>query len=499
MDILFRTKKTSYLENICSAESGREDSFESTLSELMPEISEVLTAEGTALLRSKNPELGAVTVGGTLELSMTYSTREGDTLSQELSVPLNYRMEEQRIDPSCLVIGELRVLSVEARVIGARKVVYKVQSSCKIRCFREEELILPSEPEQEGYEVSQMRIEAPLIRLAEERTFDLSNSFSLEGPAASEVLSWSMRLRDCAPVWKDGRLTVNGKLCLSVIYRPRESDQPVYIGKEEAFTQIVDGVGEAISEGSEISVALTSAYVTCEPGISNDGKSIGYDVSAVLQYSVSELTEFKYVKDLYRIGAEVETRKDSALLPFTGREEKISETAETSVAVDGVARWLDCFGEVSPLSPTRERDGRYRGTAFVALLYQDDKGLIRGKTVTTPVESKPFTNSPQSVWGFAGECSVKPVSNGCELRVPVDFRGMRTEPERLDYVISAVEETKIEPADRPALWLRRFCDGDVLWEIGKEYGVRVSDICEASDFSADGEPAPGTLLLIPNF
>ena len=27
----------------------------------------------------------------------------------------------------------------------------------------------------------------------------------------------------------------------------------------------------------------------------------------------------------------------------------------------------------------------------------------------------------------------------------------------------------------------------------------LADICEASDFSADGEPAPGTLLLIPNF
>lgn len=499
MDISFQTKKTGYLENVCSTEISREDSFESTLSELMPEISEVLTAGGTALLRSKNPEMGAVSVGGTLELSMTYKSQEDDTLSQELSVPLNYRIEEQRIDPSCLVVGTLRVLSVEVRVIGARKVIYKVLSSCKIRCYREEELILPSEPEQEGFEVSQVRLEAPLIRLVEERTFDLSDHFSLEGPAASEILSWSMRLQDCSPMWNGGRLTVNGKLCLSVIYRPRESDQPVYVGREETFTQTVDGVGEVISEGSDISVALTSAYVTCEPGISNDGKSIGYDVSAVLQYSASELTEILYVKDLYRIGAEVETRKDSALLPFIGMGESISEVAEAPVAVDGVSRWLNCSGEVSPLSPSRERDGRYRGTAYVQLLYQDDKGFIRGKNVMTPVESEPFAVSPQSVSGLAGECAVKPVSNGCELRIPVDFHGMHTEPERLDYVISATEEPKTEVADRPALWLRRFREEDDLWEIGKEYGVRVNDIREASDLSPMGDPAPGTLLLIPNF
>ena len=131
MELQLITDRIAFLEPVFIREMSREDTFEFTLPELMPDLSDVLTAAGTALLRSKDPVPGCCEIAGSTELSVTYrAAGDGATFGAEASYPIVYRIENGKIDRDCLVMGRLRILSVEARTVSSRKLLLKVTSAC---------------------------------------------------------------------------------------------------------------------------------------------------------------------------------------------------------------------------------------------------------------------------------------------------------------------------------------------------------------------------------
>ena len=498
MELHFITERVAFLESICVRESSREDTFEFTLPDLMPDMSAVLTAAGTALLRSKDPSPGCCEITGTAELSMTYRTAGEDTVfSGEASYPLIYRMENAKVDRDCLVIARLRILSVEARMVSSRKLLFKVTSACWAECSRERELLIPTAPEGEDYETACCTRNVNLTCLLDERPIELSNSFLLEGPPAAELLSWQTTVGECEASVSGGECTIRGTLQLAVLYRPRNEDLPLLITRSEPFSQTVERFDGDEPRECRAVAAVTSAYVTCEPGLAGDGKSIGYDIGLVLQYTVSCKKEITWLHDLYSTGNTLSCSPQILALPCAQEGECQSRTASAEIELQNVRRILDCTaGGVA--APVREPGGCSRATIWTTLTYQQEDGCICTKTVSFSDDSEPFA-SAGAVQASTGECVVTPVPQGCQVQLPVGLTVFSAGELKIETVSDAQISDAPAVPEEPLLWVRRYEDGDSLWAIGKAHRVAVSAIREASGLEAEEEPAPGTLLILPKF
>ncbi len=498
MDINFKVKRFENLRPSCIRTVSREETFEYVLPDTMPDAGSVSSVQATALIRSKDPRQGSCTVDGSIELSLTY-TSPGDDPVQAVhtSFPVSMAVDEGQITPNALVCADIELVSADARVISSRKMLVKVNCLCVIRCFEPDELIIPIDCEEVGFELSKSEVSLPLTSVVDEKTFEISENFPLDGPAAAQILTWRARVSGVELSLSGDRLIVKGCLKLCITYKPQGGGMPVFVEHATEFIQAVNIMHEGDISEYQGCVNLTSAYVTSEPGLSGDGKSIGFDIGAVFQYIVCQSVKVPCLCDLYSTTSELScTYAESSAISLNWAScPGASATGKLSIETP-VARYLSGHCSVESVTASRETLGLYNAQINACVIWQDTSGNILSKNLRLNVASSAAEGAPVCVTARAGEGVVSPNSDGCEIKVPVDFTAYYLNRQKLSCVSAAVSKPAPH-SDEPRVWVTRFTPEGSLWEIGKRHRVSLDAIRKASELADGAEPAPGALLIIP--
>ena len=121
MELQFITDRVACLESVFVREMSREDTFEFTLPDLMPDMSAVLTAAGTALLRSKDPVPGCCEIAGTVENSVIFrgvKISKGAVVKNSIIMQGSYIGKDASVN---CVIADKNVIIKDGRVLSGHE------------------------------------------------------------------------------------------------------------------------------------------------------------------------------------------------------------------------------------------------------------------------------------------------------------------------------------------------------------------------------------------
>lgn len=499
MEISLKTRSLQYIAPVCVKEISTDHTFEMLLPDTLPDVGQVRTLNCTVLLRSKEPQQGRCKIACSAEISLTYSDNDQQELQAlSNSYPFEISADDPQMSMDNMVVAGVECVWAESRSISSRKLLVRAVVLCKIKCFSQKEILISTGPDEDVYETRLITDNIRVITTVDEKRFELSNNFPLDGPAASELLSYKISLTPEDLSVSYDRLTAAGMLTLSAWYRPVDSAAPAYVEHCEPFKIDVPFISAGTAADCSGQLALTSVYVTNEPGLTGDGKTLGFDIGAVLQYSVVENVEVRYLADMYSTAQKVSCLSDRAVVCENYKPVECEVMLQEEMSMDdGVQQFLSASGAAGPVTAAAGEGGCFSCPVYISVVYRNSKGQIcqhGGKFTAT---ASMADCKAACVLAKTGDIVVVPTGGGCMVKINVVFCALCGLKKELNVITKATCEPQASGAPSPSLWITRYAPDKTMWDICKQHRVSEAYVRAANMLKADETPETGALLLIP--
>lgn len=495
MEVALKTEKYNRFEPVWHEITGGEFASDCVVPDTMPDIRDLLNAEGTLLLRSKVTEAGSVTLSASVQGMVVYFP-ENEAMPRCLSVtvPVEIRMDAPQIQEECRTVCRMRIRSLDAKMVNSRKISVRADVAAEIWCYGENVLELPCGLEQDEVCAHILKGTTSVVQVSDvrEKAFVITDQYSLPGGLSSvgEILSQRTEVHTEDVKFVSGKVVFRGHVSTELLLAGSEAGQLFPVRYETEFSQIMEADVTGEDAVPEVMLQLTGVYFDL-PGHDNSSEKIGAEIHMAAQCVCRKKQEVAYMEDLYSnknhlvsecggILCDREVQPVSMRQTVTGRAEFAGEgeVACTSASVSGITT----EGETVKTSVTvrlviRQSNGQY-ASARCRL----------GAEFTTDL---PAETELQNITVRVTDVFCSASAGAADVRVVLQMDGWRVTRRVLMCVQNvSVDESGESRGNEPSITLVRAENMD-LWSLAKQYRSSPEAIEAANEGNISG------LLLIP--
>lgn len=493
MELELKFAELACCEPVGDLVTTQEESMETAIPEYCPDIARIVDTVGQLRLREKHPAGQQLTMGGSVVLTVLYTSEESAGLrSLSMEVPFSCQVEDKRLAGCDAVCVTGRLLLAEAKAVTARKLYLRVMPEFTVSgyAWRRQRLCCGTE-EDPALRVRRQEAELELLTAVEEREFSFAQEVTPDGPPPEDVLMerTAARVEECRRV--GSRLVLKGQAEVCVLYRGENQELAAY-RTALPFSQLLDGV--ELPEGAETEACIQWASSEIRVLRTENGPAFGITVTICAALLVRRKQQVSYIEDLYSLHHAAQVRRQETPLPVAWQRDSPSQEAVQQLEF-GQGRPFAYLtaAECSGVSTVQEGGGpALRCTVRLRVLYLDESGTPvcaeRSAEVTAPAAWE-----PQTVRAACGLPQMQITGSTCRLSVPVRFEARRC-LRRPVAAVTAVELQDPPEGPQPSLILRRMAEGETLWDIARQYRTDEEAIRAANELTED---RPEGMLLIP--
>lgn len=497
MELTLKLQEIECCETAHRVVVSHEETMETAIPEYCPDIARIVDAAGQLKLREKKLSGGRLTIGGTVRVTVLYTSEESAGLrSLVLTVPFTCLIDDERLQGCRSICGSGRLQLVEARAVSARKLYVRVMPE-----FEVEGIACPNHrvctdvPEDPTLQVQRQEREVQLLKCVLEREFNFNEECLPEpGKGLPEDLLLdrvSLRMTGCQRI--SNKLIIKGEAALSLLYRAQSQEICSY-DAVLPFSQILDAAD--LPENGVFQANLWVVDSDVRLVRTDGGTDFGVSMRIGVSVKVFQKEKLSYITDLFstRCEADVHSNRQIVSLPQpaqTLHQEAVQQLEFGSAKPFACVTGLEC----GAVSVTPEGSGAaLRTNLRVKLLYLDESGAPVSTERTLELTAQ-APRAPEHARAVCTPVVMQLGGSSCELRIGVDFFTEQTESLPLQSV-SSVELREPEKGERPSVLLRRIEKGERLWDVAKACRADPRMIEKANHLEPDS-PLPECLLLIP--
>lgn len=509
MEAKLKTDQINYLKKISDVVFTHEETAEIIVPDAMPDIIEVVDAEGTVILRSKEAESGRLTFSGMVSATVIYQPEDGSALCRlELSIPFSATQDVPEVTAESQLCAALRIGSLDARMINSRKALVRADVVVESAAYAPAEIVWADKIEDDdgaGIELLRKQIELNLVTQVREKSFVLADEFAVPSgrPPIEEILKTSIDVM-CDDVKAVGnKLIFKGNATIRLLYTGG-SQEPITLEFSAPFSQIMEMEGEMESVSADIRLMLTNCYVENGSSVAAENAAIAVEMHMVAQAICREMQEILYISDVYSTRFDLTEERE----PLMAESEEspfmvAGECRESAEVSDPVQRVLDINFKTGKAYWTEENGAMsLRVSVGASALFMSDAGKVSGVSrkfeVSAMSEMEPGVDY-QITAHVQSDAQAIPAGNGVEFRIPVHFHVRPCRKFRTDAVsgVRWDEEQERDLSTLPSIVVHHVESGENLWMMAKKYCSTEELIQAANNLEPGASPERGQLFIIP--
>ena len=491
--------KAETLERLVPAWRGgacRELTEEYVVPDSMPDVAELMDAEGLLTVSGKDTETGAVLLTGNLALWAVYLPEgEGGLRSMELSIPVSIRLDAPGADADCRCVARMRVQSVEARAVNSRKISVRAEVEAEAVCWRSDPISLPVGFADDGAGVYVRGAEAEVMPVCDvrERTFALTDEYAMPGGLGSGARILSRRTEAAAEEVKcvGGKVLIRGRLRSDILFAD-DAEKTASGRYETEFSQLMDlELPEGAEALPEVTLFITGAYYDLpEPG--QDGSRLRAELHLGAQCVCRRKVRIAWMTDLYSNRACLVPETQTLRLASSVRPVVLRQTVADRIELPD--REAELTRATACVSSVTEEEGCIRAVVQVRLLLAGRDGArscARGRlSAEFTMPEGDAAESLRDVCVTVTDLYAVPGTG--DVRVSLRLDGFAERRASLCVVTSVREDEQSVSRERaPSAVLVRVPEGADLWELAKRLHSSEEEILRVNESRRDG------LLLVP--
>ncbi len=497
MELALNKEQLDYLRVSYRTCAAQEETAEAIVPDTQPDICKIIDVCTQPLLKSKEAEMGAVSVKGVVQTNVLYLAEDGGLYRIDTSVPYDVSAMNAEITQAAMVSAEVKVSGADASMVNPRKVVVRVSLRTDIFCFDKDmaELCCGVDDERVYEKLSSERMYC--ASECSEKTFVVADEFRIpdELSAADEILGYECTLHYNDYSFAGGKLIIRGVLTTELCWIPTDGGRPRRKSFASDFSQLVETENAEENAQADIKLMITSSYVDFNAYSQQEtGRELVAEVHAVAQYIIFAPRETEIVEDMYSNGGRLEIEYKP--LSYVELSEQNSLVCHVREELRYSRQGSELFAARMRFSEPAYSDGAYKLNAVVIISYFDGNGEMftaRG-TINAQYECVQLST---------------PVNFGCkslDITFGEETFAVSADIELLPDTLSQHSENNItnvslEPFDDdtpvPSIIVYRVQSGDTSWLLAKKYRSSCKAIAEANKLVQDELPEPGQIILIP--
>lgn len=501
MELNLQRKTVACYHKVYSGTLRKETEHEAVVPDTMPDISEIISTEGTLLIRSKEIRDGSIHVDASMPVSVIYCPDgERGLCVLRFTVPVSFHCDCEGVTQDCKCSVRLSLKSLESRMVNPRKVCASALAEAQLLCYAagEELSLSPAAETPVGIHLLPRETEIGAVCCLTEKTFILTDEFILEPEAAPihEILSQSIEFRTEELRPAGNKMIVKGTAHSRILYCSADF-LTAEAEFQTPFSQMIDTDCDTENAFAQPEYLISGLYFDVSP--SYDNRSVKLEAHVALQLRLCRNTALEYIADAYSNSYAVKTDKTQRAAERIGRELFLQQPMKNKLDVpEQLVGVLACRMEIDGA----ECSGEAVSLSVTAHIY----GLDGSGTLCVLRKNFPLTVSAQlapeerlSVCGMKlNEQSASLTGDGLLLSCTAELNCLVCSAAQIES-ITAISYEEPEPGERelkPSLVILRASSRDDLWTIAKENSSSVEAIVEANGPEAlTGEWEK--LLLIP--
>ncbi|MDR2606483.1 MAG: DUF3794 domain-containing protein [Oscillospiraceae bacterium] len=503
MELTLKKNNISFWAKQADTSTSHEETMEIIVSDSLPDAESVVSADGTAVLRSKEYSNGKITVTGVVRAYAMYNPEGGGAVrGLAVQIPFSASIEAPDVTPLSKLLAGTELTGIDARMLNSRKLLIRAELRVSVSAYGESVLPIALDTD-DDCDLEVLTDQAALNPVAEirEKAFSINDELPLPSgkPPIGSVVNSGVKLSYSENKIAGSKLIVKGTANVALTYVPLGSSELQSADFTLPFSEIVDlGDGDdSEAKTFDISIAPTGAYIQENGSESYSGISV--EIPAVIQAIVWKKLRQTYISDAYSPTRDAVCSNTEHSISCLDNEQTFKNTVRETLPADANVRSVVCM-RVFPGEIVRAADGY--GVSFrVCVTYCTDEG--KALTVQGGLEAHfdyPGLSEIADIRATAtyGEAFAAAVAGGIEVRVPVElhtkvFSTCRLSPVS-DVAINDADEQA--PVNTPSLVLSRVGFGESLWSLAKRYKSTQTLIRQANGLEESAEVSPGDLLII---
>ena len=478
----------------------KEEAQDCVVPDTLPDIAELATTWGSVLIRSKDVGEGRVRVEANVPAKVSFLPEgEGGLCCLDVNIPFYFSAEDAAIREGDLCVADLKLRTLETRVLNPRKVTVRAEVELMLECYEAGETVFYTGDEHcdRGVHVRERSFTVAAVGCVTEKTFVLTDELTLppEQLPAETVLGQQadLCLEDVKSV--GSKVILKGSVRSTVLYRTPEGETDRAEFSTE-FSQIVDTEVQTEEAYTAVRLLLSGLYYDVAPGY--NGRTLHMELHAVAQLTVYENHTVSCLTDAYSNIYALELQREQRALRRIVHMDTLRGTAREEISLPKpAAEVLCCTGEC--LGASREESGVVL-TLRLHLCCRAANGAVfsASQQLTVTVQTDQAREGMLLHSVMLPELSAVPSEHGVELRCTAEVGIFVTETWEMDCIqgIGYDETALLDLSDRPSLVIMKVRSSDDLWQLARENCSTTEAIRSANGLGEETEPWE-KLLLIP--
>ena len=483
MQLEFRKDIHKCLKQVGGGQKRMELTLELRLPEGDPDASNVLGAWGVPVIRTKEWRGDHMGVSGGVNCWVLYKTEDDMAVRCTKGwMPFSFRWELKDSKRDGMVMASCRIWDMDARIVGAGKVMVTAQLLCDGTGLERDEFetAYPSNIPADVHCLSN-ESEFTVPMEAGEKLIVLDEEVLLPpGKAPLESLLFYTFQPELAEKRLMGdRIACRGTGTLETVYLG--TDGRIASFQTELPLSFFAQLDREYGPAGQMWILPVVSELEAEPV---DEHKIRVKAGVLAQYTLANGIKLCGAEDLYSPQREVSLERCSVEIPTMGSAQILQ--MNTAVTMDREYDELVLSAYADSLSVSADDkmlniSGTVRGVGYDESEYAPIRETWNGEM---PVEGDDY-----SVYAVAG------THDDGKISLSVSIGEAPLASQAYSFISGAqLGDEKPEDPDRPSLILCRY-SGSGLWQLAKKYGSDADKIREVNRL--DAEPEKGQILLIP--
>lgn len=501
MEVKLQKESIGFFRKLVDTCFNHEETMELIVPDTLPDVMNIVDTDGTVLLRSKEADIGKITVSGVVRTHIIF-TPEGSRGLRNLTVqiPFSASVNDNELTPSSKLFVKAELASIDTRVINSRKLIARADVMLSISAYTEDEIqISTGIADDTEIEVLETNAEINPIVEVKEKVFSFTDElgFSSSKPPIGSILRSSVRLAAEDLKTVGSKLIVKGNAYISVIYTSGTDGEIIPNDFTVPFSQIIELNEESDNLAFNVGLMPTGVYIQeANEGAGTHGISV--EIAAVSQLVVWKKMNIKYMSDAYSTACETNCTKAENLINSLMSENTIRDNIRGTINTPNQVR--NVVGARIFPGRVRHDENGFKVGINASALYLTDEGKIMQASdrFEIPFGSEMPDGTETSAELVINEAFISPAAGGVELRIPVELKvreysNIKIEP--LDD-IELDEENQKDYAGMPSVVLCRVGANDTMWSLAKRYNSTRDLIKKANAKDEVDDILPNELLII---
>ena len=501
MELSFQTHALTFLKSVVREVRHQEETAETIVPDSYPDIESIIDSTASVILRGKDCLDGSCTISGGIKGGILYQAEgEQKLCTLDYYLPFNMKIDNPELTSQSHVCCELRVRSVDGKMINSRKAMLRVNVSCLLLAYTNAEEICYTMTQQPD-SVQVLERTYPLLVPVEysEKAFSIHETMEL--PAGTGDMAQIYKFY-CRPEITDQKLVgdkavFRGNIYCKLAYLSADNQYLVHT-VSVPFSQYCQL--EQTYDEEQVMILLSVTGCDFNQEQENKGRRGEMVLHILGQCVVSGVRELNVIEDAYSTTGTLQTKWKSYHLQSCLDRQKINLSAHQQLHPE-LVQVVDTEMYTDFPTITNGHDPCSGGVATMAraIGYNAANMLTGASGIGNAVIENLISGQASCIGRVVRSGEEYPMQNMDKLEICQDlqldlqFLG----GQEIDTLMEAEMDTESKiDSNSPSLVLKRVHAESALWDLAKAYHSRVDVICAVNQLDNDRVKAD-QILLIP--